>query len=213
MNKKHCCLDSYKFLHLSLHEQYIKYCKPMKYKASTPNERASKGNASENPSFKYFQIPGICTETFWIIERVLDGDSLIVKEEFGKDTKEIRLYGLDAPEVHLSRKMREDEAKSRIPAGLLLQYGLMSLDYVLQIAPPGTRITILTERKNQLDFWLRQLAYVILPSGECLNELLIANGWAKASHSYYCSMNAEYQSLNFHAKLNKNGIYLHTNIF
>lgn len=185
----------------------------MKYNAPTPNQRASKSNSSENPSSRYFQIPGISTESFWIIERVLDGDSLIVKEEFGQETKEIRLYGLDAPEVHLSRKMREDEAKSHGPAGLLLQYGLMSLDYVLQVAPPGTRITILTEKENQLDFWLRQLAYVILPSGECLNELLITNGWAKASHTYYCSMLTEYQSLNFVAKQQKRGIYLFIDVF
>lgn len=65
---------------------------------------------TENPSAMYFQIPGIITETHWIVERVLDGDTIIVKEEFGQESKEIRLYGLDAPEVHMSRKMREGEA-------------------------------------------------------------------------------------------------------
>ncbi|WP_425256180.1 thermonuclease family protein [Kaistella rhinocerotis] len=68
-------------------------------------------------------------------------------------------------------------------------------------------------KKNELDFWLRQLAYVILPSGECLNELLIANGWAKASHSYYCSMLTEYQSLNFQARQQQHGIYLLIYVF
>ncbi|MBE2274493.1 MAG: thermonuclease family protein [Flavobacteriales bacterium] len=160
-----------------------------------------------NPSAKYFQIPGIITETHWIVERVLDGDTLIVKEEFGQESKEIRLYGLDAPEVHMSRKMREDEAKSHLPAALLLELGLQSLDYVLQVCPPGTRITLLTESKHQLDFWLRQLAYVILPSGECLNELLIENGWAKASNSYYCSLLPNYQNINTLARTQKKGIY------
>ena len=147
------------------------------------------------------------------MEKVLDGDSLVVKQEFTKESKEIRLYGLDAPEVRLNRKMREDEAKSGIPASLLLQYGLMSLDFVLQVCPPGTRVTIVTELDNRLDFWLRDLAYVILPSGECLNELLISNGWAKASQSYYCSLLPEYQALNFQAKQNKAGIYLFTDVF
>lgn len=166
-----------------------------------------------NPSAKYFQIPEIITETFWIVERVLDGDTLIVKEEFGQESKEIRLYGLDAPEVHMSSKMREDEAKSHLPASLLLELGLKSLEYVLQVCPPGTRITLLTEKKNELDFWLRQLTYVILPSGECLNELLIENGWAKASHSYFCSMLTEYQQLNFQARQLQQGIYLFTENF
>ena len=185
----------------------------MKYNAISASLNEMEGSTTGNPSAKYFQIKNIHVQPFWIVEEVLDGDSLKVKHEFTQERREIRLYGLDAPEVHFSRKMREDEAKTGIPASLLLQYGLMSLDYVLQVCPPGTRITLLTELDNRTDFWLRDLAYVILPTGECLNELLISNGFAKASHSYYCSMLAEYQQLNFQAKQNRAGIYLFTKVF
>lgn len=185
----------------------------MNYNAISANANEMESSTTENPSTKYFQIKNIHEQPFWIVEEVMDGDSLKVKQEFTQERREIRLYGLDAPEVHFSRKMREDEAKTGIPASLLLQYGLMSLDYVLQVCPPGTQITLLTELDNRTDFWLRDLAYVILPCGECLNELLIINGFAKASHSYYCSMLAEYQQLNFHAKQNKAGIYLFTDVF
>lgn len=75
-----------------------------------------------NGSQKYFQIKNIHEQPFWIVEEVLDGDSLKVRQEFGQERREIRLYGLDAPEVHFSRKMREDESKTGIPASLLLQY-------------------------------------------------------------------------------------------
>ncbi|MBU8882345.1 hypothetical protein CBW16_10175 [Flavobacteriaceae bacterium JJC] len=179
----------------------------MHYNEINPKNTLPESSKPEIPAAKYFRIPGIMTETFWIVERVLDGDSLIVKEEFGQERKEIRLYGLDAPEVHLSRKMREDEAKSHIPAALLLELGLQSLDYVLQVCPTGTRITLLTEKKNQLDFWLRQLAYVILPSGECLNELIVGNGWAKSSNNYFCSYLHYFQQLSNFAKANNTGIY------
>ena len=185
----------------------------MKYNAISTNLNEMEGSTTGNPSAKYFQIKNIHVQPFWIVEEVLDGDSLKVKQEFTQERREIRLYGLDAPEVHFSRKMREDEAKTGIPASLLLQYGLMSLDYVLNMCPPGTRITLLTELANRTDFWLRDLAYVILPTGECLNELLISNGFAKASHSYYCSMLAEYQQLNFLAKQYKAGIYLFIDVF
>ena len=185
----------------------------MKYNAISANANETESSTTGIGNQKYFQIRNIHEQPFWIVEEVLDGDSLKVKQEFTQERREIRLYGLDAPEVHLSRKMREDEAKTGIPASLLLQYGLRSLDYVLQVCPPGTRITILTEVDNRTDFWLRDLAYVILPNGECLNELLISNGFAKASHSYYCSMLAEYQQLNFQAKKNRAGIYLFTDVF
>ncbi len=185
----------------------------MKCSAISANTFEMESSTTENPSTKYFQIKNIHEQPFWIVEEVLDGDSLKVKQEFTQERREIRLYGLDAPEVHFSRKMREDEAKTGIPASLLLQYGLISLDYVLQVCSPGTRITLLTELDNRTDFWLRDLAYVILPTGECLNELLIKNGFAKASQSYYCFMLAEYQQLNFLAKQNKAGIYLFTEVF
>lgn len=185
----------------------------MKYNAISTSLNEMEGSTKGNPSAKYFQIKNIHVQPFWIVEEVLDGDSLKVKQEFTQERREIRLYGLDAPEVHFSRKMREDEAKTGIPASLLLQYGLMSLDYVLNVCPPGTRITLITELANRTDFWLRDLAYVILPNGECLNELLIKNGFAKASHSYYCSMLPEYQQLNFQAKQNNVGIYLFTDVF
>lgn len=185
----------------------------MKYSAISANANETESSTTGIGNQKYFQIRNIHEQPFWIVEEVLDGDSLKVKKEFTQERREIRLYGLDAPDVHFSRKMREDEAKTGIPASLLLQYGLMSLDYVLQVCPPGTRITLLTELDNRTDFWLRDLAYVILPNGECLNELLIRNGFAKASHSYYCSMLAEYQQLNFQAKQNRAGIYLFIDVF
>ena len=162
---------------------------------------------------QYNELTPVLTQTFFKIEEVLDGDSLIVKHEFSKERKEIRLYGLDVPEVRINRKMREDEAKSHIPASLLLQFGMMSLEYVLKIAPPGTRVTLITEKNNKLDFWLRELAYVILPNGDCLNELLLQNGWAKASQNYYCTQLPYFQKICRLAQINKLGIYQFVDVF
>lgn len=146
-------------------------------------------------------------ETHWKIEEVLDGDSIIISHQFSNLQKEIRLYGLDAPEIKINRKMKEDEEKSSLPAELLLQFGLQSLHFVLSVAPPKTSVTIITELANQYDYWNRQLGYVILPNGDCLNELLLQNGYAKAMHQYFCSNLADYQVLNREAQLSKLGIY------
>lgn len=146
-------------------------------------------------------------ETHWQIEEVLDGDSIIICNRFTQLKKEIRLYGLDAPEVKINRKMIEDEEKSSLPAELLLQLGLQSLQFVLSVAPPKTAVTIITELENYYDYWNRQLGYVILPGGECLNDLLLINGYAKAANNYFCSKLAHYQILNRDAQLNEIGIY------
>ena len=146
-------------------------------------------------------------ETHWQIEEVLDGDSIIISHRYSQLQKEIRLYGLDAPEVKLNRKMIEDEEKSHLPAQLLLQFGLQSLHFVLSVAPPKTAVTIITEQENYYDYWNRQLGYVILPTGECLNDLLLINGYAKATHQYYCGRLAEYQAMSRQAQLNGVGLY------
>ena len=146
-------------------------------------------------------------ETHWQIEEVLDGDSIIICNRFTQLKKEIRLYGLDAPEVKINRKMMDDEEKSSLPAELLLQLGLQSLQFVLSVAPPKTSVTIITELENYYDYWNRQLGYVILPGGECLNDLLLINGFAKAANNYFCSKLAHYQILNRDAQLNEIGIY------
>ena len=146
-------------------------------------------------------------ETHWQIDEVLDGDSIIISNLFTRLRKEIRLYGLDAPEVKYNRKMKEDEQKTRLAAQFLIQLGLEALHYVLEVAPPKTVVTIITEWENPYDFWNRQLAYVILPGGECLNELLLINGFAKVTDKYFCSKLADYQLLNRQAQLNELGIY------
>ena len=146
-------------------------------------------------------------ETHWQIDEVKDGDSIIISNLFTRLRKEIRLYGLDAPEVTYNRKMNEDEQKTRLAAQFLIQLGLEALHYVLEVAPPKTVVTIITEQDNFYDYWNRQLGYVILPGGECLNDLLLINGFAKVTDKYFCSKLADYQLLNRQAQLNELGIY------
>lgn len=120
----------------------------MKYNVITPNGTENNGSLTEQDQQNYFLMKDLLIETHMIVERVLDGDSLIVKQEYGQISKEIRLYGLDAPEVRISRKMKEDEAKSHVPASMLLQFGLMSLDYVLSLAPVGARLNTLNRTEK-----------------------------------------------------------------
>ena len=159
------------------------------------------------------KAPPFIVETNWQIEEVLDGDSIIICNRFTQMKKEIRLYGLDAPEVKINRKMKEDEEKSSLPAQLLMQFGLQSLNFILSVAPPKMLVTIITEQENYYDYWNRQLGYVILPSGLCLNELLLQNGYAKATQQYYCGKLAEYQTMNRQAQLDNIGIYSQVKVF
>ncbi|SNV50747.1 Uncharacterised protein [Chryseobacterium taklimakanense] len=54
------------------------------------------------------------------------------------------------------------------------------------------------------------LAYVILPGGECLNELILRNGYAKPSSDYFCFHLPYFQQIDTFAKMQKKGIYAFT---
>ena len=88
--------------------------------------------------------------------------------------------GIDAPEIRMNKKLKIDEEKKHLPASLLIELGWEARNYLTNVLGVGDRITILTEIKNAYDFYHRQLGYVILESGECLNESLLQNGYAKA---------------------------------
>lgn len=149
----------------------------------------------------------ILTETHLTITEVLDGDSIKVSSIFKKNEREIRLYGIDAPENRMCRKLRDDEKKTQLAGNFILYLGQLSTRFLLSVAPPGTKVTLLTEEGNFYDYYKRQLAYLILPDGRCLNEILLHEGYARVEAEYFCKRLQEYAQLNFAAKQSQSGLY------
>ena len=54
----------------------------MKYNAISANAYEMESSTTGNGSQKYFQIKNIHQQQFWIVEEVLDGESLKIKQEF-----------------------------------------------------------------------------------------------------------------------------------
>ncbi|MBP8904799.1 MAG: thermonuclease family protein [Paludibacteraceae bacterium] len=138
---------------------------------------------------------------------VNDGDSLIVENLSGKGKEEIRFLGIDAPESKQCRKLIQDERETHLPAQLLLVLGRLSLNFLIELIPPGTKLTVKTESKDPLDIYGRILAYVYLPDGRCVNDILVSEGYAKPYSRYYCSELTNYQILNMKAKNERKGLY------
>lgn len=161
----------------------------------------------------YIDILQNIQEEDLLVRKVLDGDTISVIGIYTQEIKTIRLYGLDAPETRKGRKLREDEEKTRVAGELLCFMGNQAREFVLRLCPVGTIITLYTEPGNEVDYWGRQLAYVVLPDGTCLNDLLIQEGYAKATNAYYCKELSRYQQENWVAKLEKRGLYALTEIF
>lgn len=147
------------------------------------------------------------TSTHLVITKVIDGDSIIVQNTFNKQEQEIRLNGIDAPEIKRCPKLKQDERETHVAGQLLLRLGRLSLNYLLQVAPVETSCTIATENTSSTDAFGRTLAYVFLPDGRCLNEIMIQEGYAKPYTKHSCDALAKYQQLNSFAKNGEKGLY------
>ena len=141
------------------------------------------------------------------IVKVVDGDGLIVKNIFTNEEEEIRLYGIDAPELSIGRKMKTDERETHMPAQLLRELGIKSYEFLKKRAKIGKPVTVIQELKNRTDKYGRTLAYVLLPNGNSLNEILIRQGYAKPYNKTYCNELPNYQELHLKAKRRKKGLY------
>lgn len=141
------------------------------------------------------------------ISKVVDGDGIIAINIFDNSEFEIRFLGIDAPELKICRKLKQDERETHLAAQFLIELGRKSFKYLLGIAPPNTNITISLEENNILDLYGRTLAYVYLEDGTCLNEKMIAEGYAKPFNRYFCKQLTKYQILYLSARNKQKGLF------
>ena len=150
---------------------------------------------------------------FHFLSRAVDGDGLILKNILNNSEEEIRFLGIDAPEIKQCRKLIQDERETHLPTQLLLMLGRLSLNFLIELIPPGTKLTVKTDSKDSLDIYGRTLAYVYFPDGRCINEILVSEGYAKPYSRYYCNELTNYQILNKKAKNERKGLYRMVNSF
>ena len=152
-------------------------------------------------------------KTHYKVARVVDGDGLIAYNIFDKKEIEIRLLGIDAPEIKKCKKLLQDELETHVPGQLLIKLGQASFKYLSSLIPKETSINIYTEASNTIDVYGRTLAYVFLPDGSCINETLIREGYAKPYNRFFCSRLSYYNEIFLQSKTDKKGLYQIVNTF
>ena len=155
----------------------------------------------------------VIVRTHLKIKKVVDGDGLIVSNLFNQKEEEIRLLGIDAPELKQCRKLSQDERETHLAAQFLMQLARQSFAYLSSIAPVNAPVTLLIEANNTSDVYGRTLAYVYLSDGSCLNEKMIIEGYAKPFTKYYCQEQSRYSIINISARTGKKGLYFLTTVF
>lgn len=153
------------------------------------------------------------TRTGFEVVKIVDGDGLIVRNIFTKKEEEIRLYGIDAPEIKRGEKLKQDERELHLPATFLLTLGYKSFDFLRNKIKPGRKVTLVQESLNLTDKYGRTLAYVILSNGKSINEILLENGFAKPYDKIYCDKLPIYQAMCLRAKSRKKGLFKEVSTF
>ena len=140
-------------------------------------------------------------------KKFTDGDGLIVEDFITKKEFEIRLYGIDAPEINYCKKVKNDEKELQMPASLLIKLGFQSLEFLKANVDLDEICTLVQEENNTSDKYGRHLGYLVLNDGRILNEIMIKEGFAKPYNDVYCEMLPLYQEWNLQAKINRKGLY------
>lgn len=125
-------------------------------------------------------------EGVWVrVSRVNDGDTLTVRHR-GRDER-VRLLAVDAPETGHSRKLERAAQRAGRAPGQEARLGDMARDYVAGLTGPGERVRLVFEPGGERrDDHRRLLAWVHLADGRQLNELLIAEGYARVYRRCRC---------------------------
>ena len=76
------------------------------------------------------------------IKKIVDGDGIIAEDFTTKKEFEVRLYGIDAPEMKYCDKLKKDEKEMHMPAALLIKLGYMYFEFLKSNITIGEKCTL-----------------------------------------------------------------------
>jgi len=131
--------------------------------------------------FFSFPLDGAWAEDRATVVKIIDGDTLDVVVN-GRQ-KRIRLIGVDTSELYESDKLIRDAQRSRCTEAELQELGAQATQFVAHLLSPGDSVRLEYSRRRYDDYQ-RLLAFVWLPDGRLLNELLLCEGYARTLLHY-----------------------------
>jgi micrococcal nuclease len=135
------------------------------------------------------------------VTKVVDGDTLDIDIPDASASggqayshTRIRLWGIDTPET-------------KDPRTGPMYFGKEASDFATKLAF-GKQVTIYLEKeKNSRDKYHRLLAYIQLPDGTFLNEILLSEGYAYADLRFKHGLYNKYKQLESVARSQKKGLW------
>ena len=122
--------------------------------------------------YSYSEQTNTCT-----VSKLVDADTLYCSKGYGKEQK-VRLIGIDAPESNKNSKTYRDAERTGDSVESIIELGKKSTTFVKSRLSVGTEVRLELDVQTK-DKYGRTLAYVYLPDGSMLNELIAREGYAQ----------------------------------
>lgn len=128
------------------------------------------------------------------VANVVDGDTIDIDIPDGEHQRtRIRLWGIDTPE-------------SKHPTKGVCYFGPQAAEFTTKSAL-GKQVTVYLEEHRTRGKFGRLLAYVQLPDGRFLNEVLLSEGFAYADLRFRHSFYQKYKQLEASARSQNKGLW------
>jgi len=142
---------------------------------------------------KAYDLEKYHKKTFTVV-KVVDGDTIDIDiPDVNHNQTRIRLWGIDTPET-----------KSEYSS--VMYFGPEAAEFTTKLAL-GRQVTIYLEEHSTRGKYGRLLAYVRLPDGRFLNEVLVSEGFAYADIRFRHSLYLKYGQLEASAHRHQKGLW------
>ena len=149
--------------------------------------------ANSNEQVKVGDLEKYHEKSFTVV-KIVDGDTIDIDIGDGEfDHTRIRLWGVDTPET-------------KKPGAEVMHFGPEATEVTTRLSL-GKRVRLYLDSKSTRGKYGRLLAYVQLPGGEFLNEVLLAEGYAYADLRFRHNFYYKYQQLEASARGQKKGLW------
>ncbi len=147
---------------------------------------------SENQA-KVYDLEKYHKKTFTVV-KVVDGDTIDIDiGDVEKNYTRVRLWGIDTPET-------------KNPDTGVMYFGPEAAEFTTKLVL-NKRICVYLDATRTRGNYGRLLAYVQLPDGRFLNEVLITEGFAYADLRFRHSLYQKYKQLESSARRQKKGLW------
>ena len=150
-------------------------------------------HTESDEKFKALDFEKYHAKTFTVVN-VVDGDTFDIDIPNGQyEQTRIRLWGLDTPET------KNDETG-------VMYFGPEACEFTKKLTL-GKQLTVYLEKHRTRGKYGRLLAYVQLPDGRFLNEVLLSEGYAYADLRFEHSLYYKYKRIEAAARSAKKGLW------